>query len=99
MNNNEVEYAKTLFHKGFLKAPKSYKCGNSLFEIQYDSSAKTSHCIFLCKNTSCSNRLAIRANSFYNRFPKITLIMISEIIKSFFRELNSSTCYILKYAK
>lgn len=93
MNNNEEKYAKNLLHKGFLKAPKSCKCGNSFFEIQYDSCAKTSHCIFLCKNTSCRNRLAIRTNPFYNRFPKIALRMVSKIIKNVFKELNCTSCY------
>ena len=50
MNDNEVEYTKNLLAKGFIKAPNKYKCGNTIFEIQYDSWTKISHCIFRCKN-------------------------------------------------
>ena len=43
------------------------------------------------------NRLSIRGSSFFNNYPKIKLWIISEIIKSFFKEINCSTCY--KYLK
>ena len=43
------------------------------------------------------NRLPIRTNSFCNKFPKLTLRIVSEVIKCFLRELNGSVCY--KYIK
>ena len=95
--DNEVEYAINLLQKGFIKKPNICKCGNSSFDIQYDCQSKSSYCIVRCKNVKCRNRLSIRHNSFYNKFPKLTLRMVLEVIKCFLRELNGTACY--KYIK
>ena len=91
--DNENDYAKFLYNKGYIKAPQIYKCGNSVFNIYKDSGSKTSQCIFRCTNAKCKNRVPIRTNSFFNAFPKIKLRLVSKIIKSFFEEMNCSACY------
>lgn len=95
--DNEVDYAINLLQKGFIKKPNICKYGNSSFDMQYDCQSKTSHCIFICKNVKCRNRLSIRSNSFYKKFSKLNLRMISKVIKCFLRELNDTAWY--KYIK
>ena len=93
INDNESDYAKFLYNKGYIKAPQICKCGSSVFNIYKDSGSKTSQCIFRCTNAKCKNRVPIRTNSFFNAFPKIKLRLVSEIIKSFFEEMNCTECY------
>lgn len=40
INDNETDYAKFLYNKGYIKAPQICKCGNSVFNIYKDSAPK-----------------------------------------------------------
>ena len=91
--DNEVDYIINLLQKGFIKKPNICKCGNSSFNIQYYWRSKTSHCIFRCKNAQWRNRLPIRNNSFYNKFLKLNIRIVSKFIKCFLREYNGTSCY------
>ena len=71
INDNETDYAKFLYNKGYIKDPQICKCGNSEFNIYKDSGSKTSQCIFRCTNAKCKNRVQIRTNFFLMHFPKL----------------------------
>ena len=42
------------------------------------------------QKSQCRNRVPIRTNPFYNKFPKLTLRIVSEVIKCFQRELHQA---------
>ena len=81
LDSNELDVAKQLKNKGFLPGPGLCKCGCTLFTIQKDNSQKTSKITWRCSNYKCRNKFNIRINSFFSFFPKITLLILFEVIK------------------
>ena len=65
-------------------------------EVEYASNLlqkgflkKPDSCKCGMQKSQCRNRVPIRTNSFYNKFPKLTLRIVSEVIKCFLRELKN----------
>ena len=83
IQEDETNYAKYLYVKGFLPGPIKCSCGGTNFNIYKDSQYSTSQCSFKCLNNSCRKRYQIRINSLFNKFPYIRLDLISEIINCF----------------
>ena len=83
IQEDETNYAKYLYVKGFLPGPIKCSCGGTNFNIYKDSQYCISQCSFRCLNISCRKRYQIRINSLFNKFPYIRLDLISEIINSF----------------
>ena len=87
---NEKEYANSLYIKKILPGPGTCSCNSSNFTIQMDNSNKTSKCCFRCNNYLCRKKFPIRINSLYQEFPFFKLKDITEILKCFLcLELNA----------
>ena len=82
-STTEINQAIKLYGKGFLPGPKSCVCGENYFKIYTDSSYKINWCAFRCGNSQCRKKYSITINSFYEKFSKQKLSIISEIIKCF----------------
>ena len=67
---------------GYLPGPYTWCCGNAEFRIQLDNIYKTSKICYRCSNYKCKKRYNVRINSFFEDFPQIRLITVSEVIKS-----------------
>jgi len=83
--------------KDFFQGPKSCICGTNFFNIYSDSSYKINGCTFICGNSKCRRKYSITINSFYEKFSKQKLSLISEIIKCFIvydYNLNNAYKYI-----
>ena len=83
IQEDETNYAKYLYVKGFLPGPIKSSCGGTNFNIYKDSQYSTSQSSFRCLNNSCRKRYQIRINSLFHKFPYIRLDLISEIINCF----------------
>ena len=85
---NEIEVANTLYKKNYLLKGNCL-CGKNNYSIQVDNSNKTSLCCFRCGNYHCRKKYPVRINSFYAKFSKITLRIVSEVISCFLcKEFN-----------
>ena len=94
MQVSQIEYAITLYNKGYLKGPITCQCGCKLFKIYYDSYYKVNQCSFRCSNYKCRRRYSITINSFFNNFTYQNIQLISEIIKCFItRDMNATKAY------
>ena len=88
MENNEqetseYEYATKINSLGYLPGPDICSCGWKKFNIQNLRQNYTSGICFRCTNNFCRKRYNIRYNSFFERYPNITLQVCSEVIKCF----------------
>ena len=81
--NTEMQHALKLYKYGYLPGPISCECGANCFKIYADSSYKVNGCSFRCGNNKCRRKFPITINSFYDKFSKQKLSVISEIIKCF----------------
>ena len=80
---SEIEYSKYLRNARYIPGPTECDYGNNKFEIYNDSYNKASGCSFRCLNTKCRRKYSIRINSLFNLFPFVSLMVISEVIKTF----------------
>ena len=83
IKEEETNYAKYLYDKGYLPSPIKCTCGGTNFTIYKDSQYSTSQCSFRCLNNSSRKRYQIRINSLFNKFTYVRLDLISEVINCF----------------
>ena len=83
MQSNTIDYARSLYDKGFICGPGICSCGSNKFNIYKDAKYKVNNCSFTCGNYKCRKQYSITINSFFDAFSRHNLKDISEVIKCF----------------
>ena len=81
--NTEIQKALKLYNCRHLPGPISCECCANFFKIYTDSSYKINGCSFRCGNNKWRKKFPIIINSFYDKFSKQKLSIISEIKECF----------------
>ena len=81
--NQEYNIAIMFNEKGYLPDSSICSCGNKKFAMQKDKNFKTSGIIWRCNSYKCRTKRNIRTNSLFEKFSKLTLTTIYEVVKCF----------------
>ena len=94
LQEEEINYVKQLYSKGYLPGPLECSCKSKIFNIYKDNQYKINSMSFRCANYLCRKKYGITCNSFFNKFSSQKIKTICEIIKCFLcNEFNAKKTF------